>query len=101
MNKYLEKIAALNPTAKKFAMRVLGNIKGDTGKINNVYNAASGVVSKSKAGVFSEAEKTGIKNTFKASADAQIGPGKLYHMEATRAARAGSRLARIQLKKAA
>lgn len=98
MNKYLEKIAALNPIAKQFARRVAGSVAGDASKINRVYAATSGVVSKNMKGVLSSSEKTSITNKMGEQAAKIVGPGKLYAHEATRAARAGARLARMQNK---
>lgn len=101
MNKYLEKIAALNPTAKMFARKVAAGVGGDPSKINRVYSATSGVVSPKMQGVMTSAEKTGVTTAMKGQADKLLGPGKLYPMEATRAARAGARLARFAARKVA
>jgi hypothetical protein len=101
MNRYLVKIAALNPVAKMFAKKVLSGVAGDPSKINKVYGATSGVISKNLGGVLSNAEKTSVVSKMKVQADKIVGPGKLYPMEATRAARAGARLARMQAKKVA
>lgn len=95
-NRYLEKIALLNPVAKKFALRVAGAVSGDTAKINNMYNASTAVVKKTKSLGFTAAEKTGIASKLKSEADKVVGPGKLYPFEASRAARAGARLARMK-----
>jgi len=95
-NKYLEKMAALNPVAKKFALRVAGSVAGDSTKINSVYNATSGVVSKRFAGALTTAEQTAVKGKMGEQAAKAVGPGRLYPHEATRAARAGAMLDRIQ-----
>lgn len=100
-NKYLEKIAKLNPVAKSFAQKVMKGVGTDPSKINSVYNATTGVLSKRVAGVFSNTEKGIITNKIKSQADKLVGPGKLYSGEAVRAARAGARLARIQANKVA
>jgi hypothetical protein len=100
-NKYLEKIAALNPTAKVFAQKVMSSMQGNPSKINNVYNATSGILSKKMKGVYTSAEKTAISGKIQGQADKIVGPGKLYSGEAVRAARAGARLARMQSRKVA
>jgi hypothetical protein len=101
MNKYLEKIAALNPVAKVFARKVAGSVAGNPAKINSVYSATSGVVSKRMGGVLSSAEKANVGAKIKTQADKIVGTGQLYQGEAVRAARAGARLARMQANKVA
>lgn len=103
MNKYLEKIAALNPIAKAFARKVATGVAGNPSKINSVYNATSSVVSKSPtfAGALGATQKANVTNVIKGQADKLMGPGQLYSGQAVRAARAGARLARIQSKKVA
>lgn len=100
-NRYLEKIAALNPTAKLFAKKVAAGVSGDPSKINKVYGATSGVVSPRMKGVLTSGETKNVTLAMKGQADKLLGPGKLYPLEATRAARAGARLARFQAKKVA
>lgn len=63
-----------------------------------MYNASSAVVSKRLGQGFTAAEKTGIAGKLKQEADKAIGPGKLYHLEASRAARVGARYARMKNK---
>lgn len=100
-NKYLEKIAALNPLAKQYAKKVISNLAGDTAKINKVYGATSGVLSKNMAGTLSSAEKAGVTGKIKAHADKVMGANTLYSGQAVRGARAGARLARMQARKVA
>lgn len=98
MNKYLEKIAALNPAAKVFARKVINGLGGDSAKINNMYGLTSGVVNKNMAGVLSGSEKTNIVKKLGDHANKTVGAGKVYPLEAVRAARTGARLARMQSK---
>jgi len=94
-NKYLEKIAALNPIAKQFARKVAGSVAGDSARINNVYNATAGAVRKGMGGLTSAAEKAAVKAKMGEQAAKVVGPGKLYPHEATRAAMVGARAARM------
>lgn len=96
-NKYLEKIAALNPLAKAFARKVATSLSGKPATaINNVYNKTHAVISPRMSGVLSGAEKTSVVKQVGDQANKAMGSGKLYPFEATRAARAGARLARMQ-----
>lgn len=98
-NKYLEKIALLNPAAKVFARKVMSNLSGKPATaINNVYNKTHASVSPRLSGVLTGAEKSSVIGQVGAQADKALGAGKLYPFEATRAARAGARLARMQSK---
>lgn len=101
MNKYLEKIAALNPVAKQFATKVMNSVAGNPSKINKVYGATSGVVSKRMTGVLSSAEKNSVTTAIKGQADKTMGTGALYSGQAVKAARAGARLARMKANKVA
>jgi hypothetical protein len=98
MNKYLEKLAALNPTAKAFATGIANKLKGNAASINSVYGKTTAAVSKSPAmkGVLSDAEKMKVRTNVGAAADGAVGKGKLTPFDATRAARAGARLARMK-----
>lgn len=98
-NKYLEKIAALNPIAKEFARKVASGLSGKPATmVNNVYNKTHASLSPRLSGVLTGAEKSSVVNQVGAQANKVVGEGKLYPLEATRAARAGARLARMQNK---
>ena len=96
-NKYLEKIAALNPIAKDFARKVVSSLSGKPAStINDVYNKTHATISPRLGGVLTGAEKSSVVSRIGAQADKSLGVGRLYPFEATRAARAGARLARMQ-----
>lgn len=98
-NKYLEKIAALNPLAKAFARKVASGLSGKPATaVNNIYNKTHAAISPRMSGVLSNAEKTSVVSQIGDKANQVMGAGKLYPLEATRATRAGARLARMQSK---
>ncbi len=98
-NKYLEKIAALNPLAKTFARGVTKSLSGKPASaVNEVYNKTHAAVSPRLAGVLTGSEKASVVKKVGEQANKVVGEGKLYPFEATRAARAGARLARMQSK---
>lgn len=98
-NKYLEKIAALNPLAKTFARKVASGLSGKSAtSINDIYNKTHATISPRMSGILTGSEKSSIVGKIGGQADKVMGSGKLYPLEATRAARAGARLARMQNK---
>jgi len=96
-NKYLEKIAALNPVVKNFAQKVADGLSGKPmTAINNVYNKTHAAVSPRMAGVLTGSEKTSVIKQVGDQASKSLGKMAPYPFEATRGARAGARLARMK-----
>lgn len=100
MNQYLEKIAKLSEVGKLFARKVAKGLSSKPAtEINNVFNRTHGAVSPRMKGILTNQEISSTIKQVGDKANSSMGEGKLYPFEATRAARAGSRLARMAASK--
>lgn len=98
MNKYLEKIAALNPVQKTFALDIAKKLTGNKDKIDSLYGKARAATSNRLKGVLSTEEATGVKQAFGNAGNKLVGAGKETPDRFTRAGAAGLRLARMKTK---